>query len=226
MTWQWQINSGDIDTTVDAEVYDVDLFETPAATIEELHRRGRKVICYFTVGTWETYRQDTRSMPESVKGKVVDGWPEERWLDIRRIDVIGPYMEARFDLCKKKGFDGVEGDWMDNHTQDTGFPITFDDQLAYNRWLIRQAHSRGLAMAVKNNLDQASILAKEADMSINEQCAEFNECEMLRPWIAAGKPVFHAEYNVRPEQFCPVTGPLGFSSIYKRLELDAFRRTC
>src|SRR5690606_35487548 len=135
VTWQWQLD-GAIDTSVDVEVYDVDLFDTPASTVASLHAQGRKVVCYFTVGSWETYRPDVASMPASVKGGTVDGWPQERWLDIRRIDVIGPYMEARLDLCKSKGFDGVEGDWMDNHLQDTGFPISYADSLAYNRWLI------------------------------------------------------------------------------------------
>lgn len=225
-TWQWQLNTGAIDTTVDAAVYDVDLFDVPASTVAALHAAGRKVICYFTVGSWEPYRQDVATMPASVKGKTVDGWPQERWLDIRRIDVIGPYMANRLDLCKQKGFDGVEGDWMDNHTQDTGFPITSADQLAYNRWLIDQAHARGLAMGVKNDLDQASVLSREADYSINEQCAEFDECNELTPWITAGKPVFHTEYNRTPAQFCPVTQPLRFSSLYKHLELDAWRQTC
>jgi len=224
-TWQWQLD-GTIDTGVDVSVYDVDLFDTPASTVATLHAQGRKAICYFTVGSWETYRPDVASMPESVKGGVVDGWPQERWLDIRRIDLIGPYMESRLDLCKSKGFDGVEGDWMDNHLQDTGFPITYADSLAYNRWLIAEAHERGLAMGVKNAIDMAPVLAAEADYEINEQCAEFDECDTLSPWIAAGKPVFHTEYYVTPSEFCPVTVPLGFSSLYKRLELDAWSQTC
>jgi hypothetical protein len=225
LSWQWQLD-GVIDTSVDAAVFDVDVFDVPASTVAELKAKGRKVICYFTVGSWETYRPDVASMPESVKGKAPDGWPEERFLDIRRIDVIGPYMERRFDLCKQKGFDGVEGDWMDNHTQDTGFPITYADQLRYTRWLIDQAHRRGLAMGVKNALDMAGELADEADFSVNEQCAEFNECRELLPWIRANKPVFHTEYNLSTAQFCPVTQPLGFSSLQKRLALDAWRRTC
>jgi hypothetical protein len=224
-TWQWQLDET-IDTSFDVEVYDVDLFDTPASTVAELKAKGRKVICYFTVGSWETYRPDVASIPEQVKGKVIDGWPEERWLDIRRLDILAPYMQARLDLCKAKGFDGVEGDWMDNQTQDTGFPITAAHQLTYTRWLIDQAHRRGLAMGIKNDLDHAEILAKEADYSINEQCAEFDECHELLPWIRAGKPVFHTEYNLTLEQFCPTTTPMGFSSLLKRVELDAWRRPC
>lgn len=224
-TWQWQLD-GTIDTSVDAHVYDVDLFDTPASTVAELHAKGRRVLCYFTVGSWETYRSDVASMPASVKGKVVDGWPQERWLDIRRLDVLAPYMAARLDLCRSKGFDGVEGDWMDNQTQDTGFPITAREQLTYTRWLIDQAHARRLAMGVKNDIDQAAELAPLADYAINEQCAEFEECDTLKPWISAGKPVFHAEYNLTPAQFCPTSQRLQLSSIYKHVSLDAWRQTC
>ena len=224
-TWQWQLD-GAIDLSVDAQVYDVDLFDVSTATVDALHARGRKVICYFTVGSWETYRADVASIPAAVKGKVVDGWPQERWLDIRRLDVLAPYFEARLDLCKSKHFDGVEGDWMDNQTQDTGFPITAADQLTFNRWLIDQGHRRGLAVGVKNDIDQAGVLASEADYEINEQCAEFDECDTLLPWIRAGKPVFHAEYNIPTSSFCPTTVPLGFSSLLKHLALDAWRQTC
>lgn len=226
VTWQWQLHTGSIDTSVDAQVYDVDLFDVSAQTVASLHARGRKVICYFTVGSVETYRSDVASMPAFVKGGVVPGWPDERWLDIRRLDIIGPYLSARFDLCRAKGFDGVEGDWMDNHVQSTGFAVTASDQLAFNRWLIAQAHQRGLAMGVKNDVGQAETLAAEADFEIDEQCAEFAECGSLRVWIGWGKPVLHAEYYLTPAVFCPVTTPMGFSSIYKNLALDAFRQTC
>ena len=46
------------------------------------------------------------------------------------------------------------------------------------------------------------------------------------PFIQAGKPVFHAEYDLPTDQFCPVTRALGFSSVRKRLTLDAWRETC
>ena len=45
-TWQWQL-TGTIDQTVEAEMFDIDLFDTPAATIASLKGEGKKVICYF-----------------------------------------------------------------------------------------------------------------------------------------------------------------------------------
>ena len=131
----WQIQfSGKLDTSVNAQMYDVDLFDTSTATVTTLHAKGRKVICYFSAGSWEDWRPDAAQFPESVKGNG-NGWPGERWLDARQLAVLGPIMEARLDLCKSKGFDGADPDNVDGYTNDTGFPLSAQDQLAYNRFL-------------------------------------------------------------------------------------------
>jgi hypothetical protein len=54
----------------------------------------------------------------------------------------------------------------------------------------------------------------------------FHECEALRPFIAAGKAVLPAEYDVAPGTYCPQTTGLGLSSIHKDRDLDASRQTC
>jgi hypothetical protein len=81
--WQWQLQ-GRIDTGVAAAVYDIDAFEVPASVVRRLHRQGRKVICYLDVGSWENYRPDAAQFPRSVRGRRYEGFPDERWLDIRR----------------------------------------------------------------------------------------------------------------------------------------------
>ena len=43
--WTWQLQ-GKIVTTKNVVMYDIDLFDTPVATIAELHKAGKKVICY------------------------------------------------------------------------------------------------------------------------------------------------------------------------------------
>src|SRR5438046_965536 len=45
--WQIVLQYPLNDTSVDAPVYDIDLFMNDASTIDELHHQGRKVICYF-----------------------------------------------------------------------------------------------------------------------------------------------------------------------------------
>lgn len=226
MTWQWQLDGGPIDMSVDAEVFDVDLFSTPASTVAELHQQGRRVICYLSAGSWEPYRPDAGAFPADVQGGAVEGWEDERWLDIRRLDLLLPVMAERFDLCAEKGFDGIEPDWMDSFQQDTGFDISAEDQLVFNRALADMAHSRGLAIGLKNDLDQVAELAGVFDFAVVEQCAEFGECHMLQPFLDQNKPVFHAEYDLAVSDFCAESRRLGLSSIRKRLELDPWRETC
>jgi hypothetical protein len=226
LSWQWQLDGEPIDTSVTADVYDVDLFETPEGTIRRLHEQGRKVICYFSAGSWEPYRPDAGDYPDEVIGGPVAGWPDERWLDVRQLDVLRPLVAARLDLCAAKGADGAEPDWMDNHVQDTGWPITAADQLAFNRMVAALAHERGLAIGLKNDLGQAGELAGTFDFAVVEQCAEFGECERLRPFLDRGKAVFHAEYDLPTSAFCAESRRLGLSSIRKRVELDAWREAC
>lgn len=224
LSWQWQL-TGTVDLTVDATVYDLDMFETDSATVSRLHAMKRHVICYIDVGSWEDFRPDAGAFPESVKG-ASNGWPGERWLDIRQTDVLRPLMTKRLQQCADKGFDGVEPDLMDGFSNATGFPISAADQLRYNRMIAGIAHSLGLAVGLKGDPEQASVLVSDFDYAINEQCVEFDECGLLRPFIAAGKPVFHVEYDLAPAEFCPVTRPLHFSSMRKHLDLDAWREPC
>ena len=63
------------------------------------------------------------------------------------------------------------------------------------------AHERGLAIGLKNDLGQADELAGLFDFSVVEQCAEFDECHALQPFLDRGKPVFHAEYHLERDQF-------------------------
>ncbi len=225
VTWQWQL-SGRLDLNVNAAVYDVDLFTTTADQVRILHARGRKVICYLSAGSWEPYRPDSGRFPAAVKGRALDGFADERWLDIRRTDVLLPIMARRMDLCRSKRFDAVEADNVDGYANRSGFPLTATHQLRYNRALASLAHARGLSIALKNDLDQVAALAPAFDFAVNEQCVEYDECAALRPFIAAGKPVLHVEYSGSPAQFCPVTKPLRFSSLLKHEELDAYRRPC
>ena len=105
-----------------------------------------------------------------------NGWPGERWLDIRRLSVLEPLMATRFDMCRDKGFDAVEPDNMDGYRNSTGFPLTAHDQLAYNRLIAELAHERGLAVGLKNDLDQIPELVGDFDFAVNEECAEYDEC--------------------------------------------------
>ncbi|PKV85376.1 endo alpha-1,4 polygalactosaminidase [Streptomyces sp. TLI_146] len=224
LAWQWQL-TGKLDPTVDVPVYDVDGFNVSKAQVDDLHRRGRKVICYVSTGAWEDFRPDAGRFPKSVLGES-NGWKGERWLDVRRTDVLGPLMAKRFDMCREKGFDAVEPDNMDGYDNETGFPLTAAHQLAYNRLIARLAHDRGMAVGLKNDLDQIPELVGDFDFAVNEQCAEFGECDRLTPFVKAGKAVFHVEYKLARGKFCEAARGLRLSSMRKELELGTWREAC
>ena len=224
VAWQWQLG-GNLDQSVDVPVYDIDGFEHDASVVASLHAKGRKVICYVNAGSWEDFRPDAAAFSKSLQGSG-NGWQGEKWFDIRQLDKLKPLMATRFDMCRAKGFDAVEPDLLDAYINETGFPLTADDQLKYNRMIAALAHERGLAVALKNDLDQIPALVGDFDFAVNEQCAEYDECEKLSPFIKAGKAVLHVEYKVPTSRFCTQAKALGLSSMEKHLELDAWRQPC
>jgi len=100
-----------------------------------------------------------------------NGWPGEKWLDIRQLKVLAPIMKARMDQCVARGFDGVEFDNVDGYANPTGFSLTAANQLRYNSWLANQAHLRNLSAALKNDLGQVKTLFPYFDWALDEQCS-------------------------------------------------------
>jgi hypothetical protein len=192
-SWYWQLD-GSINNSVPASIYDVDGFSTGAAEVARLHALGKHVVCYIDVGTWENFRPDRRRFPKAVLGKP-NGWPGERWLDVRRLSVLKPIMTARFKLCARKGFDAVEPDNIDGFENDTGFHITARDQLRYDEWVANEVHALGMAVLQKNDPEQARTLEPYFDGVLDEQCNQYQECGSFRPYLRAGKPVLNAEYK-------------------------------
>jgi hypothetical protein len=232
VTWQWQLD-GAINTTYAVEIYDVDLFETPDAVLQQLRSRGVRVLCYFSAGSAEIGRPDFQSIPAAALGRVLDGYPNERWLDVRSRGAFD-VMVARLDLARQRGCDGVEPDNVDGFTNSTGFPLTADDQLAFNRNLANEAHRRGLSIALKNDGDQAVQLAEYFDLELNEQCHEYRECDRLKPFLDRGKPVLNAEYandrgaaQQRAVAVCAQARTAGTRTLLLPLDLDdTFRISC
>lgn len=227
LIWQWQLE-GEINFDIIADVYDFDA-EVLQSTIANLHDRGAKAICYISVGSYENWRADAVQFPLEVLGKNYQGWPGEKWLDIRRIDLLAPIMRARLDLCAAKGFDAVEPDNLEIYKNDTGFPLTYQDQLRYAKWLANEAHARGMAIGLKNAPEMVSDLVDLFDFAISEDCFYYEWCEQMLPFIQAGKPVFAAEYTDLDGDFaeyCQLSDQLGFSTILKERDLGAWIETC
>ncbi|SEM71101.1 hypothetical protein SAMN05444354_121105 [Stigmatella aurantiaca] len=224
--WQIQLD-GTLNTSFNVAVYDVDLFDTPASTLSALKAQGRKVICYFSAGSYENWRSDAGSFPAAALGNTLDGWPGERWLDIRNTKVRD-IMRTRIELARQKGCDAVDPDNVDGYANSTGFKLTSADQLSFNRFLAAEAHARGLAVGLKNDVGQVAQLVNDFDFQVNEECFQYDECEELLPFINAGKPVFNIEYggNSLAQQICPRANALNFDTLVKNLDLDAPRLSC
>jgi len=232
-SWQWQL-TGNINTGYDVNLYDVDLFDTDVSTIQLLQGQGKKVICYFSGGSYEEWRSDAAAFSSELLGDPLDGWAGERWLDISNGKLM-PIMRSRLDLAVQKGCDGVEPDNMDGYTNGTGFALSASNQLAYNKFIANEARSRGLAVGLKNDLDQIVELEPYFDFSINEQCHQYSECDLLLPFIQHNKPVLIAEYDssykttdtsVR-DLMCDASNADDFMTLILALDLDgSYRDSC
>lgn len=231
-SWQWQLQ-GAPNISHDAEVYDIDLFDTPSETIAELHGLGRHVVCYFSVGSFEEWREDADAFDPVDLGEALEGWEGERWLDIRSPRVRN-IMLARLDLAAARGCDAVEPDNAQAYLEDSGFDLTARDQLDYNRLLAEAAHERGLGIGLKNDGPQASLLAEHFDFAVTEECQAFEECAYYTAFIRRGRPVFNAEYfdslaeaEDAANVVCAEATVLGIQTLLLPLALDdTFRISC
>lgn len=212
---------GKVSTNHDADVYIIDLFDNPKSVVQELKSKGKHVVAYFSAGSYEDWRPDADKFPNNVKGRS-NGWPGEKWLDIRS-DVLYSIMRDRILLAKQNGYDAVDPDNVDGYDNRTGFKLTYNDQLNYNRMLSQLAHDNGLSIDLKNDLEQVKDLHPYFDFAINEQCQQYRECDLLEPFINSGKPVFHIEYNGID---CPESRMLNFYSLQKKLSLNAWQKSC
>lgn len=240
--WQWQLDEDSdkrINTSYTVDVYDLDLFDVEPSLIKELHAKDIKVICYFSAGSYEKWRADAGEFPKDVLGRSLENWAAEKWLDIRSVKVRS-IMSKRLDLAKQKGCDGVEPDNMDGFEDDdkkkdkTGFDLSPKDQIDYNKFIAKAAHLRGLAVGLKNDLQQIEQLVENFDFAINEQCFEYNECGLLSIFIEKGKPVLNAEYKKKyirnisaRHELCRDSKNLKFSTLILPEDLnDKYRYDC
>lgn len=218
LTWYWQLQ-GTVNNGEPVAAYDIDGFENDAAEVAALHARGTRVICYIDVGTAERFRPDYHLFPASVLGRS-NGWPGERWLDIRRLDVLEPIMAARFRMCAEKGFDAVEPDNIEAFSNRSGFPITAQQQLTFNEWVAEEAHALGMAVLQKNDGEQSATLAPHFDGALSEQCNQYRECASFAPYLTAGKPVLNAEYHLSASRFCAADVAAGIMGARFNLALN------
>lgn len=226
--WDWQLtNPYNLD--LDVKVLALDGEEHTAGTIASLKARGIKTICYVSVGTWEDFRDDADAFPDDVLGATLADWPGERYIDIRRTDIVMPIMRSRIDNCKARGFDAVEPDNMDGFENDNGFGLTEIDGLVYIARIAEYVQSIGLEIAQKNAPTLVPHLVQSFDFMLVEDCFRYDFCWDIKPYVAAGKDVLAVEYtdsNLNWEQICTEARDLGFHLLLKDREVAAGGRVC
>jgi hypothetical protein len=225
-TWQIQL-SGALDTTVDARVYTCD-FGTSASVIRGLHSAGRIVICYFSAGTREGFREDAERFPPESLGAPLASYPDERWVDVRNATVRA-IMQDRLVKAARAECDGVHPSGLAAFDGTTGLDFTRADQVAYDRWLSGAAHALGLSIGlVDGDVSLRQELVSDFDWTVVWSCLATN-CAQAAPFIGARKAALLIEYGdqSRVAEVCPKAKDLGLSAIIKRsANLDAFRAGC
>jgi hypothetical protein len=212
-----------------ADVVALPLFGTLPTRLQELRSRGVAAVCHVMAGAWESWRPDAGQFPQPVVGRPTGGRADQRWLDIRQAS-LRPVLERRVDLCRDRGFDGVLFAGLDGYARNSGFDLTAEQQLAFNRWLAEVAHARGLAAGIINDLDQAGELANAFDFLVADTCIAQSNCAAIQPFLAANKPVFLLDYtNVarRMNEHCAAIKEIGVSLIFKTQYLNGkLHRRC
>lgn len=232
-SWNWVLSHVPTAPYRSVKMYGIDGFEATTANVSSLHTAGIKAVCYFSAGSYENGRPDASSFPTALLGNQLDGYPNERWLDVRDVQKSGSklraIMDARLNMCKQKGFDMVELDNVDGYLRDnnSGFPLTAADQLYFNAVLANDSHARSISVLQKNDNEQIPTLIKYFDGALNEQCNQYTECTTaqdgsygLNQYVAAGKPAFQAEYQLATSRFCAQDNANNFNGVRYDLNLD------
>ena len=111
------------------------------------------------------------------------------------------------------------------------------------QYLSEVARPLNLSLGLKNGKAIISAVLPLVDFSVNEQCAQYNECSDFQPFVEAGKPVFHIEYpggdgdlqqsvqsngfsEDTKKKYCTSQGSTGFSTVLKKMSLDGWVEYC
>ncbi|KAF2017563.1 glycoside hydrolase family 114 protein [Aaosphaeria arxii CBS 175.79] len=244
-TWQIMLlhppslNADAASVTPDVDIFDIDLFDTTKETIHTLHKLGKKVICYFSGGSYEPYRPDSAEFEKNDIGADLQGWPGEKWIklgseNVRRI------MKGRVELAHHKGCDGVDPDNVDGFQNENGLSLTADDSISFMSYLSNITSPLNLTLGLKNAGDIIKNVLPIVHFSVNEQCVEHSECSTFAAFIQDDKPVFHIEYpdgagkeGLRANtvnKYCSREGDARgsdqFSTVLKTMDLNGWVETC
>lgn len=247
INWQYQLSdSGSITYIPGVTLYlfDIDTARTQLKAIKA-QAPDIQVVCYFSAGSFEKYRIDDDANRGAYSitypsdwtgtlGKPLDGWPGERWLDIRSPKVRS-IMRRRMEFARSIGCDGVDPDNVDGYSNNSGFPLTAADQTAFNTWLAETAHSLGLGVGLKNAIELLPALHDSFDWFVNESCFTYRECDAYDV-VGTIKAVLGVEYcnaatafgdpTQDPACYCPRALAKQWDFLIKKADLGAPRVSC
>jgi hypothetical protein len=224
LSLQYQI-TGTLDPSVDAELFVVDLFNTSAEQVADLHARGRLVMGYFSAGSLESFREDAARFPRAAVGEPLPPYPDESWLDHRRADVRA-LMVARLERARSRGLDGVFASTLGAYATDSGFPLTLTDELAYLTFLAEAAHTRDLRIGASADLELVQPLAAKIDFVIATGCVARRACAELSPLLSQGLPVFDLETGGEHSSVCSQAAAFDIPVTFKDPSWNASWSTC
>jgi hypothetical protein len=197
-------------------------FNTSRERLAGLRAHNVAALCYLSAGRWQNWRPDAANVAVTALGRSPSAWRGERWLDVRDPSVTS-VLELRLDLCRDRGFVGVLLGDVDGYARNTGFTISADDQLTFNRRLAMAAHARGLSVGLVNDLAQAAGLARDFDFLVADNCVTFGDCAEVEPFLSAGKLVQLVAYTNRPDRmasYCNLAAEIGAPLIFKTQSLN------
>jgi hypothetical protein len=135
--------SGTVDTSAGispnhVDIFDIDLFNTPASTIRALKKQNKKVICYFSAGTSEDWREDFKQFKQSETGQKIAKddsgktyWEGEHWINIKNpnpnsndIPNVWRIMRNRIKMAAEKGCDAIDPDNVGQYFRIVRSPLT------------------------------------------------------------------------------------------------------
>lgn len=237
MTWDYHLKTVPLNFSDTIDVYDIDVLDSSKDVIDDLHNAGKRVICYFSAGSYEDWREDADKFNTSDLGEPLDGWKGERWLDIRSSNVRN-IMSQRIQLAKSKNCDAIDPDNIDGFDNDNGFNFTEADSIDFVQFLAKTGHNYGMSVGLKNAGSIVDALVDDVDFSVQEQCVEYKECDLYEEFIEQDKTIFHIEYpkgdksnsdpftNSQIKKYCENKSAKGFSSILKNMNLDSLLIEC
>jgi hypothetical protein len=228
-TVDWQVQAtGALTTTARYDMLIVPLYWRDRADLAPIVETGTRVVCTLHAGIWSADWPDADRFTPGMLGKRVWGEPAQRWIDIRQTGVRSLIAE-RLDHARAIGCSGIDAYRVDSWFENTGIRIGKGDQLAFNRWLANEAHARGLSIGLRGAVDLIPDLIDWYDFATVEGCLERADCQLVLPFVGAGKPVFHWEFTTAVDggvDVCRAAKTFRFSTIVKHRQLDAWRYAC